>query len=1030
MNGCPAPETLAAFAEGKLERREIAAILEHLVTCDSCKRALQTANEEVVAEQRPGFRTATWLAIAAATALIFITVPLMWNRGATPAARLVALAPQSERLTEARLSGGFAWARYRGPVRSTEPSNDPRRLELMGAAGELVRRANEQKSASLEHAAGIGLVMIELPLDAVVRLHKAAELEPNNAKTWSDLAAAQFSAAAALERPSMIPEALASADRALRIDPELAEAAFNRALIIERLGLTEQAREAWKRYLAIDGTSGWAVEAREHLGRLGAATSDSLFNKEMLRLEKETDVAAIVDRYRQQTRTTAEVLTLGQWAAAFQRGDRDEAARKLATARAIGDALLRLSGERLLHDAVHAIDIADAQRQATLAEAHATYLRGRLAYGRHEPAAAEPDLRNAARLFGDDPMALVARYFAACTRFDQNGVIEARNELAAINTNYTALDAQIRWQLALCSMIDDDWQGALPLVTAARDAFNSLGEKSNGGFLDALLADTLVALGRPDEGWSARIRSFALLSAEGRGDRLPVSLDGAARMELRAGNLVVARSMLQIEESVNRQANNTTLLTNTLAREAVLSAKLGDFATASHQAREASAIAARIDDAALRTRATIDASFALGAAERDPRQARIHLTNAIDGYRQLERPLFLPEAHLLRARAELQLGDRDAAAHDLDRGIERITGSVVGSGIFDAGTALFHDAIRLSLDRHDVAKAFAYAEQSRFQWSDRRPRLSDPRAIQHHLAGTRAAVLELVVLDDEIVSFCMTESDLTAARRPIAASRIPQLNDEQLYDLLIGPSSSAIASARELIIVADPLFDGVSFAAMRDSRTHQRLIERIPIASAPSASVLQLSADAVPHSLVAVALSKGPTLPQTHAEITELASLYRNATEMTDATFASLTARAQSADVIHIAGHTERTPGAGEAVLVFHGERISGKRAASNALASAPVVMLAACETLRHPRSPGTFALSLGDGFLAAGASAVIGTITPVPDNDAREMFSAIHRHLLKGESPATALQQAQLEGRADLPWRAIALLTDRISRS
>ena len=47
-----------------------------------------------------------------------------------------------------------------------------------------------------------------------------------------------------------------------------AEAWFNRAYALERLGLADEAREAWQAYLTIDDRSGWADEARTHLRAL------------------------------------------------------------------------------------------------------------------------------------------------------------------------------------------------------------------------------------------------------------------------------------------------------------------------------------------------------------------------------------------------------------------------------------------------------------------------------------------------------------------------------------------------------------------------------------------------------------------------------------------------------------------------------------------------------------------------------------------------------------------------------------------
>ena len=57
------------------------------------------------------------------------------------------------------------------------------------------------------------------------------------------------------------------ADRALRIDAGFAEARFNRALILERMGRRAEAEDAWRQFLALDDRSPWAAEARQHLGR-------------------------------------------------------------------------------------------------------------------------------------------------------------------------------------------------------------------------------------------------------------------------------------------------------------------------------------------------------------------------------------------------------------------------------------------------------------------------------------------------------------------------------------------------------------------------------------------------------------------------------------------------------------------------------------------------------------------------------------------------------------------------------------------
>jgi hypothetical protein len=201
--------------------------------------------------------------------------------------------------------------------------------------------------------------------------------------------------------------------------------------------------------------------------------------------------------------------------------------------------LAAISGESLLRDAVAAIHSADRGGRAVLAAAHGTYRLGRKAYAGTDRATAEPQLRRAAAGFerGGSPMALVARYYAACARFDQNDLAGSRRELeallAAIPTGrYRALAAQIDWELGLCQMTAGDWSGALPFLERSEATFTRLGERSNAAFVETLAADTLASLGRLDDSWAARVRSFAMLSAEGRGVRLPVSLGESSRSEL------------------------------------------------------------------------------------------------------------------------------------------------------------------------------------------------------------------------------------------------------------------------------------------------------------------------------------------------------------------------------------------------------------------------------------------------------------------------------------------------------------------
>ena len=704
---------------------------------------------------------------------------------------------------------------------------------------------------------------------------------------------------------------------------------------------------------------------------------------------------------------------------------------------------------------MRAIDSADEQRRRALAAAHTLYRQARLAYSRHELAVAKRDLRRAAAELASagSPMAHVAAYYAASALFDENDVAAARAELeqqladANRQPQFIALGAQLRWQLALCSMAADDWMTALPLLQDGHAAFLRLHESSNIAVMQSMIAGAYGFLGQPDDAWAARIRSLEMLSEEGRGDRLPVAIGEAARMELRVGNLASARALLDIEESVVR--GHEVLRANTLVRRTMLHVLVHDTRAASADAREAFAAANRIEDASLRTRALADAELAAGAAalESDPREAGAQLTKAIEHYRQTERSFFLPDAFLLRARANARIGDGAAAIGDLESGIaevekhrSQLAGGAVGTGVLDAGNALYQDAIRLRLEKSDVAGAFAYAERWRLRLAPGASEAVSVAGLQQRLNHTGAAVLELVVLPGQLVAFCITGDDVAVDRRPFASERLADLmarkDDGALHELLIRPSERSLSRARQLIVVADPAFAEVSFAALFDSIAKQHLIERFPISLAPSASALRSFAhETTPRAILAVALPSGQSgglagLPASTAELRDVVSGYADHFSLSDATFAAVIGAAPRADVIHIGGHTERQPGLGDAALLFRGEAVSWRGIAAHPLSRAKVVVLAACETLRAPPSAQARALSLGGAFLAAGAENVIGTLAPVADEQARAIFTAVHLQLSRGSGAAASLRSAQLEAlaaRRGTAWRDVAVLTTRL---
>ena len=233
---------------------------------------------------------------------------------------------------------------------------------------------------------------------------------------------------------------------------------------------------------------------------------------------------------------------------------------------------------------------------------------------------------------------------------------------------------------------------------------------------------------------------------------------------------------------------------------------------------------------------------------------------------------------------------------------------------------------------------------------------------------------------------------------------------------------------------------GLAFAALYDRTKKRNLVERLPVSMALSASALVFGESKARMSrvvgVVLPAANGAPALPETYGELSDISGLYSQVKRLEGnaATVNAVVLEAANADVLHIAGHTDRPDAAGDDALLFARagggtERVSWRTAASLAIGR-PVVVLAACESLRVAPSLRAQALSVGGGFLAAGASAVVGTIAPVADGDARELFRVVHHELARGAPPAVAVQRAQLDAlrRGSPAWRAVTVLLTRVS--
>ncbi|HEX3579312.1 MAG TPA: CHAT domain-containing protein [Thermoanaerobaculia bacterium] len=1011
--------------------------------------------------------TAEARAAAVRKALAVLVLVCACRREESPSERLLALAPHSGRPIEARLTG-FDWPAARVQRAAHASLLDPARLELAGAASAVIQSELNDSSARARHESGAAYLLIDRDRDAIDALESAVRQSPDNAAYRSDLAAARYTLAVTEKRPHELPQALADADHALRLNPKLPDALFNRALIIEALGISEAARRAWQRYAIADPTSHWSAEAMHHLGNLPVVTTRDEFQNHLTAatraLPDTAPLIALARNYPQEARTWSEGPLLSKWADAIHAGDTKTATQTLNIVRVFGAELAEFNGVHLVGDVVAIIDRASAEpaRVGMLADAHAAYRDGRLLYDRRRVADAEEHLRKAAELFAraGSPMAISAEYYLANCLYDGNRLIEASHALDKLLERsdirgYPATAAEIRWENALCHSALGEWDVAFHMVRQSRKTFSDLGEIQNRADMDLLLASHLNHASQPRAAWKARVAAFPVLSRAGSTDRIRNSLITAIKAETAEGKLESALSLTRIAlDELLHAGSRISVCTAESARAETL-AKTGDFRAARMAVDRARRSAKAIQDPELKRRTSTYIDIAEAVVERDahPEVSLRLLTAAISFYTSRQSNAWLPKAYLERGRTFLRAKSDEAARADFEAGIRQleaqrsaISNTDVRGTFYDTAPELFSETIALLLRKNDVAAAFNVCDAGR------------ARTVREQ-AGTRAdtpaqmmtaeqlrtllppdtALIEYALLSDSIVIFYFSSSSSGAVRVTATPHDLGDLVERfttrlqqraeiasteresaALYRFLIAPVAAKLAGAQQLIIIPDRQLHAIPFAALYDAEHRRYVIDDFAISVAPSAaSVLQQTPAHTGGPVLVVGDPRNddaPALPDAAREAEEIAAMYPSSTllEGSQATPARFIAAARRSSLIHYAGHAQGDPADPFGALYLAGDTVRSGNLDLSAISAlhldkAPLVVLAACGTIRGDSEHVEGMPSIARAFLAAGARNVIGTLWEVDDEPVAPLFRRLHDELRGGADTPTALRRAQL---------------------
>jgi CHAT domain-containing protein len=730
------------------------------------------------------------------------------------------------------------------------------------------------------------------PARAVLLLERAVGNSPQDSRGFSDLSAAYLTRAVREGRPEDLARGLAAALQALHLDPGLPEAAFNRALALEKLWLKGAAIEAWEACARTDPDAEWRREAEQHRQALAQPAFWQSWRSARSQLaaaaarRDEAAVTAIVRAYPQPAREFAETQELGAWGDAIATGDAAGARRALWLAETTGHALAGLTGDFLVSDAVETIRRAATAPEdtAALARGHQSFRDGLTAYERLEIQTASPrfESANAALARGGSPLAdWPAFYAAVCASL--SGPASARE--AALETfrriardprhaRHPILAAHAEWMIARMLSDRGSLGESLDHGRRALHLFETTSQAQGIATVHDLLAHDLDLLGDSHESWAHLAQALARSDQVLKRRWVSTILQKAAACALRSDQPAAALEFHQEAVRVVLQQENPLVVSEALISRSLSRLRLEDATRALADLDQARAWMAKTLDVSLRPVVEAELTAAAGKVLRkiDPVHAIAGLSRALDLDRQRGATVLRTELFVERGLSQLALGRDDLAEQDFAAGIENFEQNrrkIFAEGLrisyFEQGRSVFDEMIRLQLDRrNDPWRAFRLSEQARArELLDTLAGGDADRVLESLESGHAGRVLpadvvlvHYAILEDRTLIWVLTRDRdqmferpggaelpkrvgalVHAIRKRMSEARIRALS-APLYEDLIRPITGLLPPGSTLVLSPDRSLHTLPFAALFNANAGRYLIEEHPLALTPSGSLV------------------------------------------------------------------------------------------------------------------------------------------------------------------------------------------------
>lgn len=814
---------------------------------------------------------------------------------------------RDQRPLESRMAEFGAYAPF-SETRGAAPSvSDPASLE---SANRYLLDASVDPNNAAAHRALATYYASTRDFERAIReCEIALKAAPDDAHVQSDAGAVYYEAAKdATDNASrmlrFLDESLKHTERAIEIDPKFPEPRFNRALALEALTNTEQAKTAWHEYLDLDPNSRWSDEARRHVQKLEQEmpmdrSADQLESDFLaaFRSGDRVKAATLLSEAREAIRERYLPQRLAMSYTMAEPDRRDELLRAL---KFCGEIELERTGDGYAKDIAHFYSSVGDEKLTLLRDAQQAIRDGYKHCLANEYQICLSLFRTAHDGFaqtGDEPESRLADYFIGY------GLVNSENHAGALSTiNEVANFARGRnyhW-LEMTAM---NWVGgclvALKKNTDAYEAYVralSIARESNDSYaIDRNLINLaeLESYSRQDsKALQYMLEALRLSSPRSTSARQRYrDLASSVNIYSRSGLFHAARlNALESIEFADLQRDDMWRA-QSRGYAAVAFQKSGDLRQAKELLEQSRSIATSIANEKTREKVTAFAQLRSGDVEYasgDYGAALQFYSDAAELYdSSLEIPLNREEAHMGVLQSDLALGKTDDLASQIPINIRLAEESRFGiqdeeqrTGFFDSRVNIYDIASEFELSRSDPLSAYDYAEAS-----------SSRSLLDHMLSGldqvdsatgqrllladsskpltlaeirsrmsADSQILQFSVFKDKLVIWNISKDGFAYSTVPIAAAALkekirdyavlvssPNSDKKQeeglareLYDLLIGPVRDRLDPKRELCIVPSRVLFEIPFAALL-TPSGNRLIKDFSMVYAPSASVFVLA---------------------------------------------------------------------------------------------------------------------------------------------------------------------------------------------